>query len=1016
MAQESFYATSSYAAGMLLQLILSSSGNGAAANSSTVNYTLNWCKPTINGSYAYSHGNHLYLTLNGNSIISTADYGRIDISGLPAGGVVQLASGNITVAHNADGTKTIPVYARFYQSQRSDCDYIISTTFTLDKINRYAAVSLTVGGITKNSISVTANTSLPCKVFNFQYSPDNGTHWYAENDSGAISGAAKIYNIQSTKSYTHTYSNLHYASAYKFRCLVTTDANQYTGSGSVTPVGASTAVPALAALASSSVVPNNNMTFGISIPDSGTTYSMSVRTDNMDAPAAYQILEDGSNRHSETSRTASASLWATCFYPYYPSSTSGKISVRVVTYSKDENKYMGENRYSLNVDFSSVNLNPVIGSGFATFTRSLPDGILSNFVDGYTITSQDAKVRASWNASHITLKGGASIRGYRISWNQTTENLLSASATSYTSYSTIVGQNPFKIEVIDSRGHSANTTLATLTSVKYESPVISLVINRNGYSKNIIIDGKCNVSPLYINSTFYNTYTLSIQYKRLSDTSYTSITVSPSSMDTDGYFTVSQMVSDIFSLTDSYEILVTLSDKVGTTITRTYSIPAATPLLSMCEDGAVGVNCYPAEENMFAVNGNSHFSGNVFVENQITAKSSLGIEGTLSVGQGSTFNGVGTFKSNISVAGTSSFTGSSTFSGSLSARSGIKIKSASSSSEITSLYSSSSSLMIGNNSWNNIYYDVAAANYHIFRSGGASRIEIRPDCIFSNQGIISHLGSQVAQFRAVYGNYGFIIRNDGGNTHFLVTNSGDAYGGFNGLRPLSINNSTGKCAINASTVEISSGRGLHMTAAPSDANFPHIYGTSNMLALGPWNSNVYDIVIGISGSDGNDSYGLRPSIKNGVAGHVHLGTPTYRWRNIYSATSVNVSSDRREKKDIVYTPYEKSIAFIRSLAPASYKYIDGDSGRTHKGLIAQDVENSLSELGLTSMDFAGLIKSPVYETIKDENGVEQPTDIVKDYTYALRYEEFESDIINVLKYLLDENTAIKKAIETRKER
>lgn len=34
-------------------------------------------------------------------------------------------------------------------------------------------------------------------------------------------------------------------------------------------------------------------------------------------------------------------------------------------------------------------------------------------------------------------------------------------------------------------------------------------------------------------------------------------------------------------------------------------------------------------------------------------------------------------------------------------------------------------------------------------------------------------------FRAVYGNYGFIIRNDGANTYFMMTNSGDPYGSWN---------------------------------------------------------------------------------------------------------------------------------------------------------------------------------------------------------------------------------------------
>jgi hypothetical protein len=51
------------------------------------------------------------------------------------------------------------------------------------------------------------------------------------------------------------------------------------------------------------------------------------------------------------------------------------------------------------------------------------------------------------------------------------------------------------------------------------------------------------------------------------------------------------------------------------------------------------------------------------------------------------------------------------------------------------------------------------------------------------------------QFRAVAGNYGFFIRNDGANTYFLLTNSGDPYGGWNGHRPFTIDNSNGQLTV-----------------------------------------------------------------------------------------------------------------------------------------------------------------------------------------------------------------------------
>lgn len=50
-------------------------------------------------------------------------------------------------------------------------------------------------------------------------------------------------------------------------------------------------------------------------------------------------------------------------------------------------------------------------------------------------------------------------------------------------------------------------------------------------------------------------------------------------------------------------------------------------------------------------------------------------------------------------------------------------------------------------------------------------------------------------FRIAYGSYGFFIRNDGGSTYFMLTNSGDQMGTWNGLRPMSINNSTGNVSM-----------------------------------------------------------------------------------------------------------------------------------------------------------------------------------------------------------------------------
>lgn len=102
-----------------------------------------------------------------------------------------------------------------------------------------------------------------------------------------------------------------------------------------------------------------------------------------------------------------------------------------------------------------------------------------------------------------------------------------------------------------------------------------------------------------------------------------------------------------------------------------------------------------------------------------------------------------------------------------------------------------------------------------------------------------------------------------------------------------------------------------------------------------------------------------------------LGRGGLKWSDVYASNGTIVTSDRKQKKDIAYGLGRYS-AFFDALRPVSYKLREGQSGRTHLGLIAQDVEDALVECGLTDMDFAGFIRSP-----REDGG----------FDYALRYGE-----------------------------
>jgi len=131
-----------------------------------------------------------------------------------------------------------------------------------------------------------------------------------------------------------------------------------------------------------------------------------------------------------------------------------------------------------------------------------------------------------------------------------------------------------------------------------------------------------------------------------------------------------------------------------------------------------------------------------------------------------------------------------------------------------------------------------------------------------------------------------------------------------------------------------------------------------------------------------DIYAITTQTKNLVplvANSWDIGTYEKGYRNLYVDTSPIVGSDQRIKKDISSLEISLITKLLMSILAVQYRLIDGESGRFHYGFLAQDVESALTEAELTSMDFAGFIKSSAL----DEDGNE-----TEDYIYALRLEEF----------------------------
>lgn len=173
-----------------------------------------------------------------------------------------------------------------------------------------------------------------------------------------------------------------------------------------------------------------------------------------------------------------------------------------------------------------------------------------------------------------------------------------------------------------------------------------------------------------------------------------------------------------------------------------------------------------------------------------------------------------------------------------------------------------------------------------------------------------------------------------------------------------------------------------------------------------------------------------------VTKEYNLGNGNYRWKQLYATTATINTSDRNLKKDFkTFDSNDNYEKFFMDLKPMIFKFKDGESNRDHFGFIAQDVENSLLNLGFTTLDFAGLckdvktipqkidrkaeLKKPSKDRIRvkedldpdlDENGNLQ-------YEYSLRYQEFISlntymiqKLYNKIELLEEEIKQLKKFI------
>lgn len=140
---------------------------------------------------------------------------------------------------------------------------------------------------------------------------------------------------------------------------------------------------------------------------------------------------------------------------------------------------------------------------------------------------------------------------------------------------------------------------------------------------------------------------------------------------------------------------------------------------------------------------------------------------------------------------------------------------------------------------------------------------------------------------------------------------------------------------------------------------------------------------------------------------------TCQYQNSSGTTAL---SDERMKKD--FTDLEKWETFFDTIEPCAFRMKTGTSGRFHIGFKAQQIEQALTDAGLTTQDFAGFVKmkylvdedDPEGTAVYDEAGIKPGDD-----EYGLIYTEFVALNTHKIQKLQNEMNELKAEVSELKQ-
>lgn len=283
-----------------------------------------------------------------------------------------------------------------------------------------------------------------------------------------------------------------------------------------------------------------------------------------------------------------------------PSATSGKGTLRCITYSGSTQVGQKDISITLNVPSSMI---PTISSASITVDNSANSVIKGwgLYVVGYSKAKITAAASGSYGStiSSFTISGGYSktVSGTSLSWTGST----------FTSS----GSKTFNVVAKDSRGRSsASTSAGTITVYAYSKPAMSsFTVSRSSSNVSQMV-AKANWSYSTVNSK--NTTTATLYYKKSTETSWTT------------YGTISKNTSTTltttFDETSSYNFRVVVADSLSNSAEAEAFVSTVEVLMDFRAGGkGLGIGKI-AETDSLEVGLDSHFYNQTVFEKQNVEK------------------------------------------------------------------------------------------------------------------------------------------------------------------------------------------------------------------------------------------------------------------------------------------------------------------------------------------------------------------------------------------------------------